>query len=211
MTTKSFESWTYEEVENTFGLVRVANHAILSEWLDVINVTIEPHEANNLQALQKLLRANIDDWNEQELEICFIGPLFLLIDFFNPHYKPFFGRSLSAKLGSITASGVADFMLASGRQKPRQPYFCLHEYKRARGRDNDPLGQLLIAMLCAQAKNNKVEQPIYGLFVEGRFWYFVILAGKEYAVTEPFVATRDDLETIFKLLRHLKELIERWL
>lgn len=211
MTTKSFESWEYEEVENTFELVRVENHPILMEWL-AANENINDLEQVQLQSLQRLLHIHAEDWNKQELQTNFIAPLLWLVNFEHSHYRTFAERALTANLGEIKVNGVVDFMLASGKQRPKQPYFCLHEYKRLRGRKNDPVGQLLIAMLCAQAKNNKAEQPIYGLIVEGRFWYFVTLTGKEYAMSEPLTATRDDdLRLIFKMLRYLKVLIEHWL
>ncbi len=208
---RPFERWTYEELENSFGLARVENHETLATWLEVAELSISPSETASLQTLQKLLHTNVDDWNEEELKVFFIGPLLTLVGYYQPRYRPFLERKFSAKIGNIELQGIVDFMLASGRQQPKQPYFCFHEYKRVRGRDNDPLGQLLAAMLCAQAKNSQVEQPIYGVFVEGRFWYFVVLAGKEYAVTEPFTATQNDLWDIFKILQKLKPLIEKWL
>ncbi len=116
----------------------------------------------------------------------FIGPLLHLVGYQHEKYRPFIGRTLSVKIGEVMLSGIVDFMLATGQQHPKQPYFCLHEYKKVRGRSNDPLGQLLIAMVCAQAKNVNPQHPIYGLFIEGRFWYFVVLLGKEYAISESY-------------------------
>ena len=58
-------------------------------------------------------------------------------------------------------------MLAKGKMIPKIPYFCLHEYKQENRRENDPLGQLLIGMVTAQAKSEG-ELPIYGCYVSGR-------------------------------------------
>lgn len=52
-------------------------------------------------------------------------------------------------------------MLAKGKVLPKIPYFCLHEYKQENRIDNDSLGQLLIGMVAAQAKNAD-DLPIYG-------------------------------------------------
>ena len=52
-------------------------------------------------------------------------------------------------------------MLDKGKVLPKIPYFCLHEYKQENRRDNDSLGQLLIGMVAAQAKNAD-DLPIYG-------------------------------------------------
>jgi len=208
---KTFEQWTFEELEITFGLQRVKILAALDEWLTVEAVTITETERNQMLFYQDLLIDKVDIWNEEELKVFFIGPLLNVVGYHQTSYRPFLERKFSAKIGDIKLQGVVDFMLASGKLTPKQPFFCLHEYKRIRGRANDPLGQLLAAMLCAQAKNVQAEQPIYGLFIEGRFWYFVVLAGKEYAMTEPFTATQADLWDIFKMLRQLKILIEKWL
>ncbi len=207
---KSFEKWQFEELENTFGLQQVKDLPELTDWL-AVNEPIGAVEQATLQSYQNLLRAKAEIWNEEELKMFFIGPILNLVNYEHAKYHPFVGRALATKIGEVELNGIVDFMLASGRQQPKQPYFCFHEYKRVRGRNNDPLGQLLAEMLCAQAKNSQVEQPIYGVFVEGRFWYFVVLAGKAYAVTEPFTATQDDLWDIFKILSKLKPLIEKWL
>ncbi len=207
---KSFEKWFYEQIEETFGLQRVGQLVALTDWLNA-DVPISETDLARLQVYQKRLVEKVDDWNEEELKIFFIGPLLDAVDYTHPKYRPFLDRSLAAKLGNVQVAGVVDFMLASGKQLPKQPYFCLHEYKWSRGRQNDPLGQLLIAMLCAQAKNGNPQQPIYGLYVEGRFWYFVVLADKMYNVSLPFDASQAGLFAIFKMLRQLKSLIEPYL
>lgn len=55
-----------------------------------------------------------------------------------------------------------------------------------------------------------VEQsiPIYGCYVVGRFWYFVVIEGQEYAISDAYTATRvGDLLVIVKLLKGLKTLL----
>jgi len=87
------------------------------------------------------------------------------------------------------------------------PYFFLHEYKQQHpSKKNDPLAQLLIAMLAAQTKNNN-NQPFYGTLVEGRFWYFVILSQKEFAVSDALDATTDEIYLIYAILCKVKEYI----
>jgi len=210
MMSKSFEQWNYEKVENSFGLNKVKHLPALATWL-TSDEPIKQEELAVLQQYQDLLIDNVDAWNEEELKMFFIGPILNLVGYYHQKYHPFLGRVLSAKINTVTLNGVVDFMLASGKINPKQPYFCLHEYKKMRGRNNDPLGQLLIAMVCAQAKNDKAEQPIYGLFIEGRLWYFTVLLGHDYAVSEPYIATKADIGDIFRILRKLKSLIEPWL
>jgi hypothetical protein len=65
-------------------------------------------------------------------------------------------------------------------------------------------------MLAAQAKNNGLNIPIYGLYNIGQFWFFIVLQNKEYTVSKAFDATdKDDLKQIINLLQYVKAHIER--
>ena len=56
--------------------------------------------------------------------------------------KPFLDRMLSFSFENETYKGEVDFIIAMGRQFPRNPYFFIHEYKQETKKDCDPLGQL---------------------------------------------------------------------
>lgn len=62
-----------------------------------------------------------------------------------------------------------------------------------------------------QSKNKAVlgEQamPIYGCYVVGRSWFFMVLEGKEYAISEMYVATKSEIFDIVKLLKGLKVIL----
>ena len=62
-------------------------------------------------------------------------------------------------------------------------------------------------MLIGQAKNND-EKPIYGCYVQGRYWFFSILDGKQYVISEGFDSSkqRDAYQIIF-ILRKLNRII----
>jgi hypothetical protein len=93
----------------------------------------------------------------------------------------------------------------SGR--PKSPYFFMQDFKQSLGDGHDPEGQMLAAMILAQFLNQD-DKPIYGCWIQGRFWYFTVLIGKDYCVSKPFNATEvDDLLQIVFILRHLKILI----
>jgi hypothetical protein len=61
-------------------------------------------------------------------------------------------------------------------------------------------------MLAAQAINQD-QQPIYGVYVIGRLWYFAILHGREYAISLPFDSTKAELWDIMRLMKGLNLLI----
>lgn len=118
-------------------------------------------------------------------------------------FKPFLQRPLHAVIHDIELTGKVDLMLATGKTVPRQPYFFFHEYKRKRGRNNDPLGQLLAEMIAAQTLNPPL-QTLYGCYVLGEDWYFVVLQDKKYAVSLAFDASKQDIFQIVAVLRQVK-------
>ncbi len=61
-------------------------------------------------------------------------------------------------------------------------------------------------MLVAQ-EINEYKHPIYGCYIKGRDWIFMVLQGKNYCISEPYIATRDDVFDIFRILRRLRQII----
>ncbi|MDZ7898595.1 MAG: hypothetical protein U5N85_11300 [Arcicella sp.] len=125
-------------------------------------------------------------------------------------YKVFTQRRLSAVVNDIEIGGVVDCMVSTGKQNPKHPFFFVHEYKQERKRENDPLGQLLVEMIAAQAKN-ETDHPMYGVYVTGRFWFFTIVTGDKYVVNYALDITRKaDNLLIFKMLLFVKQEIEAY-
>ena len=205
---KPFKDWLYEEVSDAFGLTRVFTHPKLEE-LGKITLPKNHPSINNIEELRVLLEKYVDSWNEDEYKFMFISRFIGLANYVSPNYKVFTQRPLSVKYDNDTKTteGLVEFMLAKGIQIPRKPHFFLHEYKPGKRRDNDPLGQLLIAMVAAQ-KLNQNDRPIYGIYVNGRNWFIVILDDKVYSVTNPYVATDLAIFDLFAVLLHFKDLME---
>jgi len=204
---KSFESWSYEDVEIEFDIVKNKKSIVLQNWLDA---EIKNNDIYNflINDLKEKLLDNVNDWNEDELKMQFIAPLINLVNLSSDKYKPFSQRSLTLKTDKVETSGIVDFMVARGKARPKEPLFFLHEYKQQHpSKKNDPLGQLLIAMVAAQLKN-KNNDTVYGVLVEGRFWYFVILKDKEYAVSYAFDATKEEIFKIYSILYKTKNYID---
>ena len=141
----------------------------------------------SIEELRELAFMYIDSWNEDEYKFMFISHFLGLVKFVSPHYKAFTQRPMSMiyNNGTLATEGYVEWMCARGIQTPKQPHFFLHEYKPEKRRDNDPLGQLLIAMIVSQQVNAD-EKPVYGIYVNGRNWFFVVLEGKEYAISQLF-------------------------
>ncbi len=201
----TFKKCTLLKLDKTFGLKQRRKLTALQDWL-ARPMEISDLEKQILLIFQDGLITNVYDWNEQDLSLHFIGPVFSLVNFTTDKFNLFASRPLAGVVNGIEMQGKPDEMIASGFREPEKPYFCFQEYKRHKDPDGDPAAQCLAAMLVAQSLN-ETEQPIYGCNVLGREWYFMVLQGKEYAISEPFTATRDDIFDIFRILKALKQII----
>ncbi|MFY8001517.1 MAG: hypothetical protein ACOVSW_23185 [Candidatus Kapaibacteriota bacterium] len=207
---KPFEKWDIDALRSEFGLRRVRTIKPLEVWLEQAQKAIEQitkHERDFITFYHNYLRENVDYWNEEDVKCYFIGPMLAVVNFQSEEYNSFFNRKVSAVVSNEEVGGVVDFVVATGRANPKEPFFFLHEYKKERVRDNDPLGQLLIAMLVAQTLNTSVH-PIYGCYVVGRNWFFVVLDSTEYAVSKAFDATENSVFEIVAILKQAKVYIE---
>jgi hypothetical protein len=210
--TKSFETWEYEEIENTFGMKRVFELPALTDWLNSSTKDIDETMKHFLMGIQKRLIVNADAWNEDEFKMFFIAPLLSQMPLEIEDFKPFTQRTISAKFPELDleVSGKVEFVIARGKQRPKQPYFFLHEYKQERRRENDPLGQLLISMVAAR-QNNEKKTPLFGCFVVGRDWFFVVLEEQTYSVSLAYDATKNhELYQIVASLSAMPDIIRRY-
>lgn len=209
--TLDFRKWTTADVETKLGLRFMLQDPELDDWL-----TVSGDFPSEYRAMLETLRLKITrleaGWNEFDLMCYFIGPLLTLVDFQGEKYDGFFHRKLEARLEAgetlYEVSGFADWLVAAGRGEPQRPYFFLSEYKRQSYSKSDPLGQLLIAMLTAQKKNEDFR-PLYGCYVIGSSWRFVRLSQKTYARSETFDASASgDFKNIWLILQKTKMMIE---
>jgi hypothetical protein len=200
---RNFESWETQDLETEFGLVQLRQMSLLDNWLES-TTTLNENETNLVEYLRNKLLDNADFWNEDELKLQFIAPLLLVVNFDMPNYKVFSQRPLSATINGIEIGGRVDFMLAKGKQKPVQPYFFIHEYKQeSKKGSSDAKGQLLSELLAAYHRNDS-HFPLYGCYVIGRNWFFVILDSEKYAVSNAFNASDKDIYQIIAILRQVK-------
>ncbi len=201
----SFKECTLAKLEKQFGLKEVMEHAVLQEWV-AGTTEISDFERHTLLNLRAMLKVNVHDWNDAELAHYFIGPLLVLVNYTTERFNLFAERLFRGVVEGIEMSGKPDGMIATGLREPEKPYFCFQEYKKEQDPEGDPAGQALAAMLVAQ-EINEHRQPVYGCYVKGRDWFFMILQGKQYCSSEPYIATRDDIFEIFRMLKVLKQIL----
>jgi len=225
MIKSSFSEWTKAKIEKVFEIKRVWEHPMLKHWQESAKqVELSDFETASLQYLRTHLITRIDAWNEQETREQFIGPLLTLADFNTDSFNLFSEREIKGIIGDYDLSGKPDGIIASGIYEPEIPYFCFHverigeipiflgEYKREIDPKGDPAGQCLIAMLVAQHLNKETDKPytkpLYGAYSIGRFWFFIVLYKKEYAISLGYDPTHEaEIVNLFRILKQLKVLI----
>jgi hypothetical protein len=211
---KSFKDCTLIYLEKTFGLRATTECAELDQWLNNDSQLIASQK-DEISLLQSLLKHNVLHWNEQELSLHFIGPLFSLARFISVElrYNIFAERAIEAnvestKLGNIRLYGKPDGIVASGYREPETPFFSFQEYKKELDPDGQPAGQVLAAMLVGQELSESAF-PIYGCYVIGQNWHFVTLVGKKYCISPAYSALTNEISFIFKALLGLKTIVEK--
>ena len=201
-------------LEKQLGIEQTSRSPGLENWLTKSKkVPVTRSERQKISDLQVNLIANFLGWNEQELALNFIGPLLSFVMFSSKKYNLFAERLLEATVkdmdgNDISLNGRPDTIIASGFRTPEVPFFSFHEHKPEVDSSGDPVGQVLAAMIVGQAKNGKPDEPIYGCYVIGQNWYFLVLQAKNYTIATPFATTNTEIFSVFKMLKALKEMIE---
>ncbi len=177
-------------------------------WLDYKDKPTK-QEIEVLKRLSLQLRIEGNSWNESELEIFFLSPLLLMVNYNSIGVKTYVEREIKAVVNNIELSGVVDWIVSRGKGRPQTPYFCIKEFKKVKNSSNDPEGQLAAAMVAAQALNND-HNPIFGAYLLGREWIFCILKDKKITQSQSYLATEEQgLIDIFMIMKNLKNIIAK--
>lgn len=206
----NFRQCTLTSLDRLVGVRQVFTSSRLDQWL-AMGAPLTEREKASLQDLQALLEQNVRGWNEQELSMNFIGPMLTLVHFTEPYrFNLFAGRHISATLpglqDEVELAGEPDGMIATGYREPEIPMFAFTEYKRQLDPEGDPAGQTLAAMLVGQALNGH-KQPLYGAYVIGRDWNFMVLEESHYCISRDYSALSPEIYDILRILKALKQLV----
>lgn len=208
MQQKAFKSWTLTSLEKTFNLNQIfdEDENLLSQWQQYSFETTK-FETQLILDLQRPLIWAGKAWNETELENKFISPLIMAVKFDDRTIGYFLERTLTTIIGEYELSGIVDGMIATGFRDPETPLFCMHEYKRSIEHQGSPDAQTLVAMLVARELNANTK-PIYGLYVVGLIWNFMVLDGNNYYISKDYKSDNKEIFLIFNMLKALKILIK---
>jgi len=205
-----FRQCTLATLDNLFGLRKSFSSQVLDQWLQA-EPALSEQERGMVESFQQLLILNRDAWNEQELSLHFIGPILALARFTEPYrFNLFAERKISAVIpgieGDIELSGEPDGIIATGYREPKIPLFAFTEYKRQLDPEGDPAGQTLAAMLAGQALNGN-NHPLYGAFVIGSDWNFMVLEDKHYTISRDYSALSAEVFDLLRILKALKQIL----
>lgn len=208
---KPIKQYSEAELIDTFKLTRLVSNQCsvqMQTWLDC-ETTLNDGEQYLFDLIFNDACQNIDGWHEEDLKmkfICFVLRLGNLVD--NDVFHTYFERTIETTVEGHFLKVKTDFMLAKGiLDMPQVPYFHFQEYKRQTDPNGDPIAQVLEAMLIAQEINQN-KQPIYGAYVIGKFWNFIVLENKTYSISKTFDCTEhDDLLKMIAVLRKFNQLI----
>lgn len=206
----NFRSWSLPKLNKRFGLNRLRSMPEIEEWEREAVFDLSEYDKYFLKNTQDLLADNIFTWNEEELAQNFIGPLFSWAKFSTKYSNIFNERLFAGIVDGEEISGEPDAIIASGHDEPEKPYFCFNEYKKEIDPTGDPAGQCLSAMLVAQELNEH-KHPVFGMYVAGQNWYFVVLKGKDYTISASFSAVSDEIYHIYQRILWLKKTILEWI
>lgn len=204
-----FSNWSEAQLIDTFGLDKLNQPMqLMQEWL-AAQITFNEMEQTIIQRICNFAIENIEAWNEEDLKMNFIA---FIIDLANLRatktIRTFYDKAIWATVKNILLKVKTDFMVAEGiLNLVKKPYFHFQEYKREKYPQGDPLAQLITAFLIAQEINHN-EKPLYGCYVIGRFWYFVIMHEKNYCVSKYYDSTDEaQLRQIISILRYFREVL----
>jgi hypothetical protein len=210
MEKEKVDHYDVNEVIDRFNIEKRFNFSILDAWANTPLLSLKAAYEEVLEEVRQHLLLKWDEWNEEELKINFISFVLRFAQIDEPkRIALYFERRLAGKVNDIPIAVKVDCMLATPMKsgRPKVPYFCMQEYKRSKGDSHDPEGQMLAAMILAQSLNTD-GKPLYGCWVQGKFWHFTVLLGTDYAVSRSFDATvATQLLQIVSILNKLKQLV----
>ena len=208
--TKVKAEFNYLVAEFGLNFVQEQESALLADWVQKGTSILENLSEEMLAKIEPRLSSEIDGWLEEELKMKLLALIFMLSELdVAQKIGVFFERQIAAQIGEFHIHVIPDCMIASvyGFTIPKTPYFFMQEFKKSKGDQQDPEGQVLAAMIAAQHLN-KNGKPLYGSYVIGRDWYFTVLQDKNYARSEALRLTQpEELRQVILTLRKLKQII----
>ncbi|OQX97361.1 MAG: hypothetical protein B6I24_09090 [Bacteroidetes bacterium 4572_128] len=202
---KDFDKWDLDDLKKEFNILQSTDEDLMEKWFSM-EKNISKEEFEKIKILRKILHRRVNAWNESELNFRFVAPLVYLVGLESITETIFLDRKIFKEINKKILGGEFDLAFGTGRYNPKEIYFCMHMHKRERGKVTNPLADLLITMFTIQL-NNEEKHPVYGAYVVGRLWFFVVMDKQKYSVSKAFDTSKKQVFEAFSHLKNLKNLI----
>ena len=202
----NFSNVKFSDLEEIVDIKVVDNDAKFDEWFET-PYNLEDTETLFFEKLIQKHKTYISFYKEEDLKAKFIIPILNLVDFMVATVRDWYDGTFSGTLNGVKFKGFTDFMVASGTENPRKPYFFIQEFKPSVP-DKDPRIQLLAELLVATEKNKTTIMR--GGYIIGQYWKFIILEKLaenkfEYVISKSFDSLDlEDLKQIYIILQAVK-------
>jgi len=210
MIESNFRDWTLTKLDDAFGVEQILgeNCEPFQKWKSLAQQqAVSEIENQILLNLQEPLQWGGTGWNEFEVENKFISPLMMQVRFDDRTIGYFLERKLEGIVGDYKLYGTVDGMIATGFRDPKKPFFCMQEFKRSMENAGRADAQALAAMLVAREINEN-KKPVYGMYIVGLIWSFMVLDGNEYCISRNYDSSTEGVFDIFRILKALKQIIK---
>ncbi len=200
----NFSKITPQDIEKYFSIKEIDDKNMFYEWFN-FEYNFCEHELKLFDKLINRYRISISDFNEEDIKLKILAPIFNMIDFYikDKEIQEWYDVPLS--YGEF--SGRADFVIAKGVKYPEVPYFFIQEFKKQLDSTN-PEYQLLAEMVIAMKLNG--HNQLKGAFVIGQYWKFMIVNRNKYYVSDSFDCMKiEDLKKIYKNLVAIKDELQK--
>ena len=202
----NFSTIKYSTLEEIVAIRQQRSYSKFDEWF-AYDYLVSETESNFFENLIDRHITLLNFYMEEDLKMKFLSPIFNQVNFTTDKFHEWYDGSLSGIVNGIEFKGFADFMVATGIDEAKKPYFFIQEFKPS-SPDKNPEVQLLAEMLVTIEKNK--TNIMRGGYIIGRNWFFVILekTGEnqfEYSVSKQFDSLDlPDLKQIYVILQAVK-------
>lgn len=198
------EKLTLYDLQKQFGLQRVENSQLFSEWQTDLPQLTEREQAQLDRVKANYLHLSTRPMLEETVKMVVVAPLLDLAGFYQ---APFFtvtekSVKLSARDEQITIRGKIDVLVV------QEQFWILVIKSKQSGLSLEPgIPQALAYMLA----NPQPVKPLYGMVSNGSNFIFLKLVQQNvptYAISDEFALRRgNDLYGVLQVLKHLAEVI----
>jgi hypothetical protein len=202
----NFSTIKFSDLEEIVSIKPKRNDSKFDEWFSY-NYDVSEIDSNFFANLIERHATLLNFYMEEDLKMKFLSPIFNQVNFTTDKFHEWYDGILWGMVNGVEIKGFADFMVATGIDQAKKPYFFIQEFKPSVP-DRNPEIQLLAELLIAIEKNKTIIMR--GGYIIRRNWFFVILEkiGEnqfEYFVSKQFDSLElPDLKQIYVNLQAVK-------